>query len=338
MGVIIEERGKTMFNTNRKPMFAAGNQGDQDDDSANEGANPTIEEIADEEFEEVESDDDEDGEEVEPGSSADDEGEQDEDGADDGDEAPAGKAGEPPKRKWAGEFETPEELEAHYIQSLKGKQEPPKEEREQAIPDLTDTELNTMSEQDEQDGTAFVEQYLRTKMQERNLEKHEIFKLRQIDTDKGTDLLGDYHEMRAARAARREMAPLARKTQEENQRIFADREKKIDESNKEEFGASLKTLEEYCSQPKNVEAVLKNSSIAHLIVSELERSPALAHKLLLREAATFQRVSKEGKRVEKSKKSVRADAGASKPERKSGSTAATVEDAWEQAEAEQDNE
>lgn len=327
-----------MFIT-KPTMFAAGNQGDQDDD-AEEGVNPTIEEIADEEFEEVA---DEDGEEVEPGSSADDDGDQENEGADESVEAPAGKSEEPPvgkqpKRKWAGEFETPEELEAHYIQSLKGKTEQPKSETESSIPDLTDVELNTMSEQDEQDGTAFVEQYLRTKMQERNLDKHEVSRLRQIDNDKGTDLLGDYHEMRATRAARREMAPLTRKTQEENQRVFAEREKKIDESNREEFGTSLKTLEEYCSQPKNVEAVLKQSAIAHLIVSELDRSPALAHKLLLREAATFQRVSQEGKRAEKSKKSMRADAGATKQDRKAGTTAATIEDAWEQAEAEQDEE
>ncbi len=328
-----------MFIT-KPTMFAAGNQGDQDDD-AEEGVNPTIEEIADEEFEEV-GDVDDDGEEVEPGSSADDNGDQDDDGADESAEAPADKADEPPagqpKRKWAGEFETPEELEAHYIQSLKGKTEQPKQEQQSSIPDLTDVELNTMSEQDEQDGTAFVEQYLRTKMQERSLDKHEVSKLRQIDNEKGTDLLGDYHEMRVARAARREMAPLTRKTQEEAQRVFADREKKIDESNREEFGNSLKSLEEYCSQPKNVQAVLEKSPIAHLIVSEMERSPALAHKLLLREAATFRRVSQEGKRAEKSQKSMRADAGANKPDRKAGPTAATVEDAWDLAEAEQDNE
>ena len=308
----------------QKPtMFASDNQGDKDPDET--AGNPSIEEIADEEFEEIEGDE-------EPGSDDDDSGDQEEDSGDESEEQQA------PKRKWAGEFNSPEEMEAAFIRNLK---EPKTETQEPpaGIPDLTDAELNTMSEQDTQDGTQFMEEYLRRKMMERNLAKHELVAARAIDAEKGTDLLGDYHELRAVRAVRKETAPLARKSQQESQAAFAQREQSIDSSNTKEFGESLTDLENFVSKPKNVEAVLQQSPIAHLIISEHERgSPATAHKLLLREAQAYSRMSRESAKASKSRMSVRADAGGQTITKQSKNSAATIEEAFEMAENEQDQE
>lgn len=315
----------------KQPLFASGNQGDQDGSDKDAG-NPSIDEIMDEEFEEVDDDDEDDSE---TGSSDDDEGGEQED--DSGDES---KEKQAPTRKWAGEFNTPEEMEAAFIRNLK--QEPRPEEKQQqsqAIPDLTDTELNTMSEQDTQDGTNFMEEYLRRKMMERNLEKHEIAALRRIDNEKGTDLQGDYHELRAVRAVNKANAPMAKKVHEENTRAFHARERAIDETNVKEFGDSLKTLEKFVSSPKNVEAILQQSPIAGIIIREHENgSQATAHKLLLREAYAFNKMKSDGDMEKKNRMSVRADAGGQSKPRKTSDSAATVEEAFEMAEAEQDQE
>lgn len=313
-----------------------GIQGDQEPSEPK-----SIEDIADEEFEEIVGDEgDEDGE---PGSSEeDDEGEQGE-GSDDDSEGKGGES-DPPKRKWAGQYDTPEEMEAAYIKSLQKPSDDQdhgkRDEGAGALPDLSEAELNTMSEQDEQDGTAFLEEYLRRKMQERNLEKHEVSTLRKIDSEKGTDLVGDYHELRTVRAVQRQTAPLIRKSQEEQQKIFENRERQIDQSNTKEFGGSLKDLEKYVSDPKNVEKVLQSSPIAHLIISEHERgSPATAHKLLLREANAFKSNQDEGKADDKRRRSVRADAGSNSSRApKQTDSAATIEEAFDLAEAELDQE
>lgn len=303
--------------------------------------NPSIDTLMDEAFEEVD-DDGKPGEGAEPGEGDRDEGEG---GSGEG----QGTAEEPsapePKRKWGGQFNTPEEMEAAYIQSLKPKEpEPARKPSGDAtgspagkdeLPDLTDQELIAMREQDESDGTKFMEEYLRRKMQARNLERHEITAARKVDAEQGTDLLGDYYELRALRSVRKETAPLVQRSREESQKAFQTREASIDKSNETEFGEGLADLEKFCSSPKNVEQVLQHSPIAHLIIREHEGgSPATAHKLLLREAYSI-RVAQEKERVQgKKNRSVPADIGGPGKAKESKGSAATVEEAFEDSERE----
>jgi hypothetical protein len=293
--------------------------------------NLDVADLMEQELEEIDTD-----EEGEPGDSGDDDG-GDQSSAEDG----AGKppAAEPPKRKWGGRFESPEEMEAEFIR-MSTTTRPPADDKPPAseeLPDLTEAEMATLAEQDEADGSQFAREYLSKKMKARNLTTHELKALRKIDTEQGTDLLGDYHELRAARRIQQETAPLVRRSQQEAQQQFQARELKIDESNAKEFGSSLKELEGFCSSPENVNQVLQFSPIAHLIVNEHERgSPATAHKLLLREAQAFQRMNQESTARVKKTKSISADAGGGGSPRKAKDSAATVEEAFEAAEEELD--
>jgi hypothetical protein len=230
-------------------------------------------------------------------------------------------------------------MEAEFIR-MSTTTRPPADDKPPAkpeqLPDLTEAEMATLAEQDEADGSSFAKEYLSRKMRDRNLTPHELKALRKIDAEQGTDLVGDYHEIRADRRVAQATAPFVQKSRQEAQQVFQAREKKIDESNVGEFGESLKTLEEFCSSPANVEQVLKVSPIAHLIISEHERgSPATAHKLLLREASYMQRSNEKAQRREKKNASVPADAGGGGGPRKTKDSAATVEEAFEMAEEEQ---
>jgi hypothetical protein len=317
---------------------------DNDKDQGEKPAGTSIDTLMEEGFEELDDSSENDGK---PGSSGDGgEGDQDKGEGGSGSEgagngAEDGQPPKPPVRKWGGQFDTPEEMEAAYIASLrpKGETEPGKSENKDKdqLPDLTEQELLVMSEQDASDGTKFMEEYLRRKMQTRNLQKHEVAAARKIDTDSGTDLLGDYYEMRALRRVRQETAPLVRRSQEESQKAFASMESAIDKSNVDEFGEeSLADLEKFCGDPKNVEQVLQRSPLAHLIIHEHERgSPATAHKLLLREADTFRRNDERIKAQGKKKRSVPADAGGPGRGKSPKDTAATVEEAFEASEEEQ---
>lgn len=243
----------------------------------------------------------------------------------------------PPVRKWAGQYDTPEEMEAAYIRGLQ-RQDPATQKPAEPVdelPDLNEAEMNTLAEQDGNDGTEFSAEYLRKKMQTRNLHPHEVKVLRKLDDEKGTDLLGDYHELRALRRVQAETAPLVRRSREESVRAYETRERSIDKTNEGEFGERLGELETFCGDPKNVEIVLQRSPIAHLIINEHQRSPATAHKLLLREADSVLRSHREATIAGKNKRSVPADVGASGRVKGPRDSAATVEEAFAMAEDEQ---
>lgn len=306
---------------------------------------PSIDTLMDEAFEEVDD-------EGKPGEGSE-SGEGDREGAVGGSGEGHDKAKEPtkpePKRKWGGQFDTPEEMEEAYIKSLRSNEPEPTRrptgdasgssagipDGKDELPDLTDQELIAMREQDESDGTKFMEEYLRRKMQARNLERHEVAAARKVDAEQGTDLLGDYYELRALRSVRKETAPLVQRSREENQKAFQAREASIDKSNETEFDEGLADLEKFCSNPKNVEQVLQRSPIAHLIIREHESgSPATAHKLLLREAYSI-RVAQEKERVqEKKSRSIPADIGGPGKAKESKGSSATVEEAFEESERE----
>lgn len=310
--------GKDHGNDNGKP------QGEQE-------RNPTAGDLMGQEFQEI---DEEEG--GEPGASGDDGG---------GDQSAEGGSGEkkpePPVRKWGGRFDSPEEMEAEFIRMSTTTRQPadekPPEGKTDELPDLTEKEMLTLQEQDEADGSQFTREYLTKKMQVRNLTPHELKALRKVDAEQGTDLLGDYHEIRAERRVSKVTAPIMARSRQEQQAAFQQREKSIDDSNAKEFGDSLSDLEKFCSSPANVEKILQFSPMARIILTEHERgSPATAHKLLLREASVYQRSMQDGQRREKKNRSVSADAGGAGAPRKPKDSAATVEEAFEAAEEEQD--
>lgn len=297
--------------------------------------NGSVEEIFEEEYEEVtetSEDSDEDDDDNESGNLEEDGAGEQEDEADDGE--PESNTPEPPVRKWGGRFNSPEEMEAEFLRISSKQQEPEKQpEKKSDVPDLNSSEIQTLSEHDEADGTNFAVEYLKRKMSERNLQSHELQLLRKIDNEKGTDLQGEYYDLRAARKVREETAPFRNKSQQEAQEAFISREKAINESTNKEFGENLKPLEEYCSNVKNVEKILQQSPFAHLIMHEHNHgSPATAHRLLLREAALLRKETS----ADKKRKSVKADPGSRPSARGSAPKALTIEDAWEQAESEQD--
>ncbi len=305
----------------------ADNQEPQGEKPAVEAGHEPVDELMEAEFEEIDS---------KPGEDEG-KGEGDQSGGEGGSGGEEPPATPEPKRKWGGQFDTPEDLEAAYIRSLQAqsaesaKLQPKAEE----LPNLTEQELVTMREQDETDGTKFLEEYLRRKMQERNLERHEVAAARKIDAEQGTDLLGDYYELRVLRRVKKETAPLVRRSREESQRAFYELEASIDETNKSEFGDGLAELEKFCSSPKNVEQVLQRSPIAHLIIREHENgSQAIAHKLLLREAAFMRSIQEREQAQGKKSKSVPADPGGPGRAKDVKASAATVEEAFEESERE----
>jgi len=293
---------------------------DKDHDEKPEVIEGSISDLMEQELEEIE-----DGEDGDPGAAV---GGDQEEGEPD--------AGEPPARKWGGRFNSPEEMEAEFIRlstTPQAQPEQPKAPVKEEIPDLTEADLNTLREQDDADGTSYTSEYLKRKMQGRNLSAHELAALRRIDNEKGTDLQGEYYDLRTDRRIAQQNAPLIRKSQEEAQRLFRERESRIDQSNTVEFGDRLNELEGFCAKPENVTQILQFSPIAHIIVSEHERgSQATAHKLLLREAAAMNAMKQQGKK----KRSVPADAGGGSGPKKQKDSAETVEEAFAMAEQEQD--
>lgn len=295
------------------------NQNQKGEQSAGDRDNGSLEEILDQELEELDEGD-------EPSGEGDVEGEQP-------DEAAAEDA-EPPKRKWAGEFDSPEQMEEAFLRSTrKPADEKPKADPQ--VPDLNEQEVATLAEQDSSDNTAYLEAYLRDKMSKRNLEKHELAALRKIDNEKGTDLLGDYHEARVERRVATQTRPLSERAMAENRERFMARERSIDETNATEFGDGLQDLEKFCSSVQNVEKVLAQSPMGMLIQQVHQTSPATAHKMLLREANLL-RQSEQKKSVEtKRKRSVQADPGTgSGVQGKAKDRASSIDEAWDIAESE----
>jgi len=200
---------------------------------------------------------------------------------------------------------------------------------ENKIPDLTPEELILLSEQDDQDKTGFTTEYLKRKMLERNLSEHELEKLKAIDD--GADLYGQYIAAKTKREVYSELNPLLAPIQaEQQQRQVADyqkNEKAINDSNDVEFGADeLATLRKKISDPKFVEAVIKQSSLGNIILNEWNNgSKAMSHKQLLREAKLYEAKITQGKK----EKSVSADIGASGNTQRKADKAGTIEEAFD---------
>jgi len=235
-----------------------------------------------------------------------------------------------PERLYAGKFKTPEEMEAAFLEMQKAT-EPEKKETD-SIPDLSRDELTTLSENDDMDKTSYTVEYLRKKMVERDLSDFELEKLRELDGKE--DLYGQYVAAKTERQIMAKLKPVVDTYSEESQRkaeaAFFEREKAIEDSNKDEFGDELPTLKKKVSDPKFIEEVLSQSPIRNVILNEWDKgSKAMSHKLLLRETKYYV----EQQRNKKINKSVQADVGGGAAQRKMDS-ASTIDEAFEAAERE----
>lgn len=234
------------------------------------------------------------------------------------------------ERLYAGKFKTPEEMEAAFLETQKTT-EPEKKESD-SIPDLSRDELTTLSENDDMDKTSYTVEYLRKKMGERDLSDFELEKLRELDGKE--DLYGQYVAAKTERQIMAKLKPVVDTYSEESQRkaeaAFFEREKAIEDSNKDEFGDELPTLKKKVSDPKFIEEVLSQSPIRNVILNEWDKgSKAMSHKLLLRETKYYV----EQQRNKKINKSVQADVGGGAAQRKTDS-ASTIDEAFEAAERE----
>jgi len=254
-------------------------------------------------------------------------GEQDENGKEASDRQPAGNKSQ--ERLYAGKFKTPEEMESAFLELNKT---PEPEKKEESIPDLTRDELTTLSENDGMDKTSYTVEYLRKKMSERDLSDFELEKLRELDGKE--DLYGQYVAAKTERQIMTKLKPVIDTVSEESQRkaqeaIF-ERERTINDSNKDEFGEELQSLNKKVSDPKFIEEVLSQSPIRNVILNEWDKgSKAMSHKLLLRETKYYI----EQQRSKKINKSVQADVGGGAEQRRTES-ASTIDEAFEAAERE----
>lgn len=246
--------------------------------------------------------------------------------------APAGKGVETgtSARLYAGKFKTPEEMEAAFLETQKTTE--PEKKPTDSIPDLSRDELTTLSENDDMDKTSYTVEYLRKKMGERDLSDFELEKLRELDGKE--DLYGQYVAAKTERQIMAKLKPVVDTYSEESQRkaeaAFFEREKAIEDSNKDEFGDELPTLKKKVSDPKFIEEVLSQSPIRNVILNEWDKgSKAMSHKLLLRETKYYV----EQQRNKKINKSVQADVGGGAAQRKTDS-ASTIDEAFEAAERE----
>jgi hypothetical protein len=120
------------------------------------------------------------------------------------------------------------------------------------------------------------------------------------------------------------LRPLAERNQQEARVEYEKRERAIDDETAGEFGKDFDSLRKQSTDPKFIERVLQQSPMGPLIIGTHDRSPALAHRLLLREIREFNRRVA----VQKGKKSVPADIGSKgKPVKRASS--ASIEDAWD---------
>lgn len=237
---------------------------------------------------------------------------------------------EVPERLYAGKFKTPEEMEAAFLELNKVPEQP--EKKAEAIPDLTRDELTTLSENDQMDNTSYTVEYLRKKMADRDLSDFELEKLKELDGK--DDLYGQYVAARTERQIMAKLKPVIDTVGEESQRkaqeAFIEREKTIDESNKDEFGDELPILKKKVSDPKFIEEVLAQSPIRNVILNEWDNgSKAMSHKLLLRETKYYV----EQQKNRKMNKSVQADIGGGAALRKIDK-ASSIDEAFEAAERE----
>jgi hypothetical protein len=121
-----------------------------------------------------------------------------------------------------------------------------------------------------------------------------------------------------------------REEQEKAQKEIADREKAIEDSNKNEFGDELIELKKSVSDAKFIEKVLTGNPMADIIVREWRNgSQAMSHKLLLREAKLYLSKQTETKK----QRSFPADIGAGDTQRRVDK-ADSIEDAFEIADRE----
>lgn len=189
-------------------------------------------------------------------------------------------------------------------------------EQEDQISDLTESELTTLAEHDESDGTSHLETYLRYKMDRRELSRHEITALKRLDDEKETDLYGEYREKAVERRILNRLQPVVKPVAEAAQREQMQRylayQREVDKSNEVEFGDKYKDLEKKSSDPKYIEKVLNQSHMAQLIIQLHESgNKAMAHKLLLREINIHDISAERDKKDGKKQKSVPADIGGS---------------------------
>ena len=238
------------------------------------------------------------------------------------------------ERLYAGKFKTVEEMEAAFLQGNQAQpqQQVQQQAPEEKIPDLDRSLLATLHEQDDADGTNFTVEYLKKKMSERNLSDFEIEKLKELDAG-GKDLYGEYVSAKTRREVMAELQPTLKPIQDQQSKeqydSYVKNEKAIFDALPTEFEKNeLATLKQKTSDPKFNEAVMKQSSISHIIEHEFKNgSKATAYKLLLGESKAYLARQTEQVKSDKKAKSFPADIGV-KADPSKRKTAATIEDAF----------
>lgn len=239
------------------------------------------------------------------------------------------------ERLYAGQFKTVEELEAAFNSKQEEKpvaKQPEPENKSEAIPDLTREELITLHETDDQDGKDFTVQYLKKKMQDRDLTDFELEKLKELDSG-GNDLYGSYVSLKTRRDVMAELKPTIEPIREQQNKEayekYVESEKAIlstldNEYQKEE----LASLKQKTSDPKFVEEVLNQSEVGEFINNLWQSGQkAKSYKLLIGEAKRYLSKQAESAKQEKREKSFPADVGSSADARKKIS-AKSIEEAF----------
>lgn len=239
-------------------------------------------------------------------------------------------------RKWAGRFDTPEDMERAFVEREQRPPQPPPQQagtKADEIADLEDSELITLAEHDDADGTKHYQDYFRHKMGSRDLKPFEVKALRDYDVQNGTDLYGEYRDIRSERRTMAKLAPvlgpMAERNSEAAKKEFASREAAMNDETAAEFGKEFTSLQKQSTDVKFVEKVLQQSPFGRTIIETLDRSPALAHRMLLREISMVNRRSAEVEKATKGKKSVRADIGSQATPKRGPDRADTIDDAWD---------
>ena len=253
-------------------------------------------------------------------------------------------------RLLAGQFKSVEELEQAYTGILKNQYEKSQtaetkanEGSEQSsvidTTELSREELTSVFEQDLADGTNYAVEYLKAKMEKRDLNKFEVEKLRQIDTENDSDIYADYVAKKTERNVMAKVDPLLSPIQEKEQQElynkYVENEKAIVETYKTDFGEDLPELKRRLT-PEGIDKILGRSEMAPVIMQQYQSgSKALAYKMLLSEAKKDFVVEKAASDQDKRKKSFPADVGTGSATPSKSKKAMTVEEAWEQALSEQ---
>ncbi len=206
------------------------------------------------------------------------------------------KSDDPPKRLWAGKYQSPEEMEAGYLEAQRKmheateaaakKADDGKKGEDEELVSLSDAELAELKRADPEAYEEYTFETLRRKREAKaNAEK--------ATEDKVSKLVDE------------KLKPFDETRKELEVKKWAEREESVHTETKRMFESDFEALDKQRRDVNFIQKVLETSPIGKMIVAVNKESPATAHQLLLREIQIFNYRSNQ----DKARRSIPADAG-----------------------------